>query len=441
MSDVIRRDPRAERIARNRLHPLHQSLVGAATEQRGPTGLLRKDPRAGYFMGPNGLRRIDRSGASHPGAATRVQRGTGGGVSTEPTLPLHQVENPDNFIVCVLDMVGGRLTSHDKDVLGQAHILAKSSAQTTAVTAVVFGDHREEALDKAGVDRLIHFENSDANHYQGYCPEQKLAALQSVESQLAPGHWLFPDSIHGGADLGCRLAARIGERPANHAWQVDSENTICRGGSDRIDIKRQTPRILLLAEECAMPIDETRHEVLALDVEHLVTPDQHIQDLGAVDVDPSQIPLAEAEFILSAGNGVKDWDQFHDVASTLGATEGASRVAVDDGFMPRFRQVGATGIWVTARVYVAVGISGAIQHLQGIGQCEKVVAINTDPGCDMVKRADLTVIGKSQDILAELLRLYKERQSGVSDDSATLSDKTESDESVEDQNKEARRVA
>lgn len=78
-------------------------------------------------------------------------------------------------------------------------------------------------------------------------------------------------------------------------------------------------------------------------------------------------------------------------------------MAVDDGFMPRNRQVGATGTWVTARVYVAVGISGAIQHLQGIGACDKVVAINMDPGCDMIERADLSVIGDSSAILKALI--------------------------------------
>jgi electron transfer flavoprotein alpha subunit len=113
--------------------------------------------------------------------------------------------------------------------------------------------------------------------------------------------------------------------------------------------------------------------------------------------------MAEAEFIFSGGNGVKDWALFHRTAEALGATEGASRVAVDDGFMARDRQVGASGTWVTARVYVAVGISGAIQHLQGIGACDKVVAINLDPGCDMIKRADLSVIGESAEILQALI--------------------------------------
>jgi electron transfer flavoprotein alpha subunit len=91
---------------------------------------------------------------------------------------------------------------------------------------------------------------------------------------------------------------------------------------------------------------------------------------------------------------------------------------VDDGFMPRNRQVGATGTWVTARVYLAVGISGAVQHLQGIGACDKVVAVNMDPACDMVKRADLSVIGDSTKILAALLDLVRQYRQGGARDAA-----------------------
>jgi electron transfer flavoprotein alpha subunit len=143
-----------------------------------------------------------------------------------------------------------------------------------------------------------------------------------------------------------------------------------------------------------------------------------IKDRGQVAVDPNAIPLAEAEFILSAGNGIRDWDQFHQAAELLGATEGASRVVVDDGFMPRPRQVGASGTWVTARVYLAVGISGAIQHMQGIGQCDKVVAINLDAGCDMVKRADLSVIGDSHAVLQHLIELARDYRLGAAEDAA-----------------------
>ena len=248
------------------------------------------------------------------------------------------------------------------------------------------------------MDRLIHLVGEEFN---GFAPEAKLAALEQIEALYRPEHWFFPDSVNGGTDLASRLAARLGERPATPAWQVNGTQTICRGASASVDISRATPRILMLLEECADAIDRTRHQVLPLALDVNVNTKQRLFDQGQIAVDSNAVPLAEAEFILSAGNGIHNWDQFHAAAAALRATEGASRVAVDDGFMPRSRQVGASGTWVTARVYVAVGISGAIQHMQGIGQCDKVVAINTDAGCDMVKRADLAVIADSEEILAE----------------------------------------
>lgn len=410
MSDIIRRDPRAEWIARNRLHPLHAAMQQQGqTSWMGPNGIIRKNPHAiaAGFIGPNGLKRIDRSGA---------QQGTAGkrsAASEVVQLPLHVIEQPAFHICVVPDMVGGRLSSHDKDLLGLANKLAGSEG---AVVAVLFGEDKEAAFDTAGVDRLLRIQG-DA--FDGYAPEARVLALSAVESQLAPRHWLLPDSRTGGGELGRRLAAKLGERPATRVWQVANEQCSGRAGAGREDLVRAVPRLILAAAECAEPVSETRHEARPLELSANIAHSlPRIEDLGPVAVDPAQIPMAEAEFILSGGNGVKDWDQFHQAAAALGATEGASRVAVDDGFMPRNRQVGATGTWVTARVYLAVGISGAIQHLQGIGACDKVVAVNMDPGCDMIKRADLSVIGDSAAVLAALIQLATEYRQGGARDAA-----------------------
>ncbi|PWW12640.1 electron transfer flavoprotein subunit alpha/FixB family protein [Mangrovibacter plantisponsor] len=399
MDSIIRRDPRAEWIQRNRLHPQHTELALFGQETRGPTGLLRKNPHAQGFIGPAGIKRIDRMNIS---AFVNPAGRRSATVSKVVELPLHRVENPEYYIAVVPDMVGGRLTSHDKDIIGLAHERIRHMGGAGAVLAIVFGEHREEAFDTAGVDRLIHL---TGEQYQGYSPEYCTNALAAVEKELAPLLWLFPDSVTAGFELGCRFAARVGERPATQVWRVDEKTCTGRAAGGTLDITRQIPRVLLLAPECANPIDETRHEALPVVPGPWSVKPVHIKDCGQVPVDPAAVPLAEAEFILSAGNGVNDWSQFHKTAEILGATEGASRVAVDNGHMPRLRQVGATGTWVTARVYLAVGISGAIQHLQGIGQCDKVIAINTDPGCDMVKRASLSVIADSDEIMAELARL------------------------------------
>lgn len=412
MSDLPRRDPRAEWIRRNRLHPRHDEFAAADGPVLGPTGLVRKNPHAVGFIGPNGVKRIDR-GAGVSGGAGRSGSTSAGRpeASAPPPLPLHRVEQPDFYVAVVPDLVGGRLSDHDRDVFGQAHRLIEEADGQGAVVAIAVGEARDARFDTAGADRLIHLTELHGHPLTGYCPESKLAVLQAVENELRPRYWLFPDSVHGGADLGSRLGARLGERPAVHAWQVEGDEVVCRGGSQLTDWRKPMPRVLLLAEECALPVDERRHEAKPFLLSEIPAVTPLIEDLGPVEVDASKIAMDEAEFIIAAGNGVRDWEQFHALATALGATEGASRVAVDDGNMPRFRQVGATGTYVTARVYVAVGISGAVQHLQGITRCEKVVAINVDPGCDMVKRADLSVIGDSGSILAELLRLAGERRS------------------------------
>ena len=390
---IIRRDPRVEWIARNRLHPLHAAMqTQGQTSWMGPNGVIRKNPYAVGFIGPNGIKRIDRSGAQQGG------NGKGAAAREVIQLPLHRIEQPSFYIVAVPDMLSGRLSSHDRDLLGLARKLAGKDG---AVLAVVFGEHKETTLDTAGVDRLLHLEG---NEYEGYAPEQRLHALVAIEHQFAPRHWLLPDSRGGGGEIGRRLAAKLGERPATRVWQVDESRCTGRAGAGREDLQRPLPRLVLAAAECAEPVAETRHEVLPVALNQTVARSlPRLENLGPVAVDPALIPMAESEFILSGGNGVKDWDLFHRAAEVLGATKGASRVAVDDGFMPRHCQVGATGTWVTARVYLAVGISGAIQHLQGIAACDKVVAINMDPGCDMVKRADLSVIGDSAAILKALM--------------------------------------
>ena len=425
MSEMYRRDPRREWIARNRLHPEHTSALtalgrtgsgGAASEWLGPQGVTRKNPHGIGFVGPNGVKRIDRSGTQQGGQAAGGAR-----QAAQDSRRAVTIEAPAFLVAVVPELTGGRLSSHDKDMLGLARHLADADPERPgAVLAVVFGEHKEERLGEAGIDRLLHLID-DA--YNGFAPEPRLAALTAVERELVPRHWLLPDSPLGGADLGRRLAVRLGERPATGVWQIEADveaplgwRCTTRGAAESLDIRRPLPRVALALAECAEPVDETRHaaEPLALAIEPPVTLSR-IEDLGQVAVDPAGVALAEAEFILSAGTGVKDWEGFHHAARVLGATEGASRVAVDDGYMARDRQVGASGTWVTARVYLAVGISGAIQHLQGIQSCDKVVAINLDPGCDMIKRADLAVIGEAAEILAALVAKVEQQRGGQRD--------------------------
>ncbi|MDQ7728264.1 electron transfer flavoprotein subunit alpha/FixB family protein [Halomonas sp. SpR8] len=421
MSEIIRRDPRREWIARNRLHPDYASVItdmgggAAVSEWLGPNGVMRKNPRAVGFIGPNGVKRIDRSGLQQGGQSAATT------TAPQDSRRTVTIEDPTFLVAVVPDLTGGRLSGHDKDLLGLARRVADANAeQPGVVVAILFGEHKEDALGDAGIDRVVLL---DDDVYAGFSPEARLAALSAVEREMAPRFWLLPDSPLGGADLGRRLALRLGERAATGVWQIEADHAAplgwhctTRGAAGSLDIQRPLPRVALALAECAEPVDETRHAAKLLMLTAPVpTTLSRIEDLGQVAVDPAGVALAEAEFILSGGNGIKEWDAFHHAAKVLGATEGASRVAVDDGFMARDRQVGATGTWVTARVYVAVGISGAIQHLQGIQRCDKVVAINLDPGCDIIKRADLAVIGDSTQILAALVAMVEQQRGGQRD--------------------------
>jgi electron transfer flavoprotein alpha subunit len=413
----LRRDPRGEwstaaigkNNRRRRDRKLERALrTGEAVtadvpaQETAPSGRLRRNPRAlrQGVTGPAGRQRI-----SPHGLLTSV-------AVAEPTAPAPSgpqtviIENPAYWIVVIPDLPGGRLSAHDRDVLGAARVLA--DADSGGVLVMAFGEPRDD-LGAAGADRLLCFTEQS---FQGYTPELRTQAVVTVIAQEQPKHVLFADSPLGGADLGRRVAAKLGERPASQAWRIDLTRTTCRSGDGKTDITRATPRVLLVAEEAAEPVSDTRYEARPLSALPVMG-ENRIQDGCRLDVNPSAVPLAEAEFIVAAGNGVRHWDNFHRLAQVLGASEGASRVAVDAGFMARDRQVGATGTLVTARCYLALGISGASQHLQGITKCEHVIAVNRDPACDMVKRANLAVIGDVQAILPELIKLAEERQHGT----------------------------
>jgi electron transfer flavoprotein alpha subunit len=120
-----------------------------------------------------------------------------------------------------------------------------------------------------------------------------------------------------------------------------------------------------------------------------------------------QTPLAEAQIIISGGRGMKNGENFallERCARTVGAAVGASRVAVDAGWVPHRMQVGQTGTTVNPALYIACGISGSIQHFAGMKTSGTIVAINTDPNAPMVQRSDYAIIGDLFDIVPRLTR-------------------------------------
>jgi electron transfer flavoprotein alpha subunit len=134
--------------------------------------------------------------------------------------------------------------------------------------------------------------------------------------------------------------------------------------------------------------------------------------LRRLPADPHSVRLAEAERIVSAGLGIGSADLLpavQELADHLGAALGASRPLADRGWVPFERQIGTTGQVVAPRLYVAIGISGATQHVAGIRDAETVVAVNTDPACPMMARATLAVVGDAREVVAALNAGLRER--------------------------------
>jgi electron transfer flavoprotein alpha subunit len=166
-----------------------------------------------------------------------------------------------------------------------------------------------------------------------------------------------------------------------------------RGRPEQVTLAEITA--LAVPEELAVPEDKPGHDAESIDV---------------LQPEPSTVELAEARRILGGGAGLVPAGSdgaavmrlLAQVAEALAASAGATRVVTDAGWMSYDRQIGTTGVAVSPELYVAFGISGAAQHVGGLGAPEHVVSVNTDPSCPMTLMADLGIVADAPAVLAEL---------------------------------------
>jgi electron transfer flavoprotein alpha subunit len=176
-----------------------------------------------------------------------------------------------------------------------------------------------------------------------------------------------------------------------------------------IEVDAERAAVTIRGGEWVAAADDGDAEVVPFDF----TPDESavksrvtgFEEVGGGDVD-----ITEADVLVSVGRGIEEEENIELVerlADALGATLSSSRPIVDNGWLPKNRQVGQSGKVVTPEVYIAVGISGAVQHVAGMKGAETIVAINTDPNAPIFDIADYGVVGDLFEVVPELIEEFE----------------------------------
>ncbi|EGQ7684563.1 TPA: FAD-binding protein [Vibrio parahaemolyticus] len=218
---------------------------------------------------------------------------------------------------------------------------------------------------------------------------------------------IWANSSSKGKDLAPRIAAKCGVGQISDIVQVVDDKTFIRpiyaGNAFAKVTSNDSLRVVTVRASAFDPVACNSQ----VDIEHQQTSAQSpVVELVAIDKTVSERPeLTAAEIVISGGRGVGSKENFElieKVADKLGAAIGASRAAVDAGFVANDLQVGQTGKIVAPKLYIAVGISGAIQHLAGMKESKVIVAINKDPDSPIFEVADYGLVGDLFEILPQL---------------------------------------
>jgi electron transfer flavoprotein alpha subunit len=308
------------------------------------------------------------------------------------------------------------VAEHDNGALKPATLNAVAAAKEIAgpeVDILVAGkDCRAVAEAAAGVGVRKILLADDAAYDHGLA--ENLAPLLV---KLAPGytHLLAPATTSG-KNLMPRVAALLDVMQISDISAVVSQDTFVRpiyAGNALQTVQSKDPVKVITVRGTAFPPGEATGGAAPIETVE-PTASAGLSEFVRAELSKSERPeLTSARVIISGGRGMQSGDNFHlleKVADKLGAAVGASRAAVDAGFVPNDYQVGQTGKIVAPELYIAVGISGAIQHLAGMKDSKVIVAINKDEEAPIFQIADYGLVGDLFKILPELEAELERRQ-------------------------------
>jgi electron transfer flavoprotein alpha subunit len=297
-------------------------------------------------------------------------------------------------------------------------LLAKARELGDQVAAVALGPGATAAATTLGEHGAQTVYASDDPVYEEFLAQPATHALHTLIEEHAPDLILFA-TTYASRDVAGRLQAKTGTALMSNAIDVTGTNrarTQIAGGTLFVDVELDGPApklVLVRPKSLAAETVGGTAELVPVDVE---VPDalRTARRVERHEESASGPKLEEAKVVISGGRGLQDASNFallDQLAGVLGnAAVGASRAVVDAGWVPYSYQVGQTGKTVKPDVYIAVGISGALQHVVGMKGAKRIVAINKDPDAPIFRLADLGVVADALQFLPALIDEVRSRK-------------------------------
>jgi len=310
-----------------------------------------------------------------------------------------------------VDHVDGEPNPASWEIMGEGRRIA--DLMSTSLSAVVIGDRVDKVVGEAfqyGADKVYHARTKGYNLYDNDVFTQ---ALSRLVKKYSPEAVLFPGSrnprelasttaitVDTGLIADC-TNFDVDEKGILHSTRPDF------GGKEMSTIICPNHRPVMVTVRPGvfrpLPRTERKGEVIREEVEDLFT---RFKVLETRKVERRNV-LAEADVVVGVGRGIRDPENIklaEELAEKLGGVVGVTKPLADSGWYPKDRQVGQTGVTIRPKLYIALGISGAVQHLVGIAGARKVIAINLDPEAQIFQNSDYGVVGDLFQVVPELLR-------------------------------------
>ncbi|MGW8376032.1 electron transfer flavoprotein subunit alpha/FixB family protein [Streptomyces sp. ODS28] len=316
-------------------------------------------------------------------------------------------------VLVYVDHVDGAVRKPTLELL----TLARRVGEPVAVHLGPGADEAAKTLGEYGATKVL---AADAPEFADYLVVPKVDALQAAYDQVSPAAVLVPSSSEG-KEIAARLAVRIGSGIITDAVDLEpgdegpvaSQSVFAAAYTTKSRVTNGTPVITVKPNSAAPEAAQAAGTVEQLSVSFGELAQGTKVVSRAARESTGRPELTEAAIVVSGGRGVNGAENFHvieSLADSLGAAVGASRAAVDAGWYPHSNQVGQTGKSVSPQLYVAAGISGAIQHRAGMQTSKTIVAVNKDAEAPIFDLVDYGIVGDLFEVLPALTEEVKTRK-------------------------------